>query len=284
MTKADCFGALPPEYSSVHDAMIVLVPVPYDETSTWVKGADRGPQAILDASANLELYDIETDSEVYRRGIHTDVPVEEISSPDGMVAAVEQRVCGHLEREKFTVVVGGEHSVSIGAVAAHAAQYSGMTVLQLDAHADLRDEYEGSRFNHACVMARVKEQCPIVQVGIRSMDISERPSLDPGRVFFAHDWHSRADWVDRVIRVLTDQVYVTIDLDVFDPAVVPATGTPEPGGLQWYDVMRLLRQVCRQRTVVGFDVVELCPMEGCWAPNFLAARLIYQLLSYRFEV
>jgi agmatinase len=282
MTRAERFGALPPEYSDARDAKIVVVPVPYDGTSTWVKGADKGPQAILDASAHLEFYDIETESEVYRQGIHTDVPVGESSSPDRMVAAVERRVRDHLEREKFTVVIGGEHSVSIGAIAAHVSRFSDVTVLQLDAHSDLRDEYEGSKFNHACVMARVEELCPIVQVGIRSMDISEKPALDPDRVFFAKDLHDRGDWIDRVVATLTDQVYITIDLDVFDPSVVPSTGTPEPGGLLWYDVLGLLRRVCRQRTVVGFDVVELCPMAGSWAPNFLAARLIYQLLSYRF--
>ncbi|MHC4519754.1 MAG: agmatinase [Planctomycetota bacterium] len=282
MTRVERFGALPPEYSSVSDAKVVVVPVPYDGTSTWVKGADKGPQAIIDASANLEFYDIETDSEVYRQGICTDVPVEDLSSPDRMVGAVEQRVRGHLAREKFAVVIGGEHSVSIGAVAAHASQFSDMTVLQLDAHADLRDAYEGSRFNHACVMARVKELCPVVQVGIRSMDVSERPLLDRERVFFAEDIHSRTDWVDQVVAKLTERVYITIDLDVFDPGVVPSTGTPEPGGLLWYGVLGLLRRVCEQRTVVGFDVVELCPVEGSWAPDFLAARLIYQLLSYRF--
>jgi N1-aminopropylagmatine ureohydrolase len=282
MTRAKRFGALPPVYSSASDAKIVVVPVPYDGTSTWVKGADKGPQAILDASVHLEFYDIETDSEVYRHGIHTDVPVDDLASPDRMIAAVKQRVRNHLEREKFTVVIGGEHSVSIGAVAAHASPFPGMTVLQLDAHSDLRDTYEGSRFNHACVMARVKELCPVVQVGIRSMDISEKPALDPERVFFAKDLHGGVNWMDRVVEKLTDQVYITIDLDVFDPAVVPSTGTPEPGGLLWHDVLGLLRGVCRQRTVVGFDVVELCPVEGSWAPNFLAARLIYQLLSYRF--
>jgi agmatinase len=282
MTRAERFGALPPEYCRASAARIVVVPVPYDGTSTWVKGADKGPQAILDASVHLEFYDIETDSEVYRQGIHTDVPVDDLASPDRMVRAVEQRVGGHLAREKFTVVLGGEHSVSIGAVAAHVSQFPDVTVLQLDAHSDLRETYEGSRFNHACVMARIKERCPIVQVGIRSMDISEKGALDPERVFFAKDLHGRADWMDRVVERLTDRVYITIDLDVFDPAVVPSTGTPEPGGLLWYDVLGLLRQVCRQRTVVGFDVVELCPVEGSWAPNFLAARLIYQLLSYRF--
>jgi len=283
MTEALNFGALPPRHSSAGDSKIVLVPVPYDGTSTWMKGADRGPQAIIDASVNLELYDIDTDSEVYHHGIFTDAPVEVGSSADRMVAAVEQRVRGHLADNKFTVVLGGEHSVSIGAARAHAAHFPEVTVLQLDAHSDLRDEYEGSRFNHACVMARIRECCPIVQVGIRSMDISEKPSVDPDRIFFAKDVAGRTEWIDRVVATLSEQVYVTIDLDVFDPAAMPATGTPEPGGLLWYDVLTLLKSVCSRRTVVGFDVVELCPIEGNWAANFLAAKLIYQFLSYRFQ-
>jgi agmatinase len=283
MSEADRFGALPPAYSNARDAKIVLVPVPYDGTSTWVKGADRGPKAILEASANLEFYDIETDSEVYRQGIFTDAPVEAGPAPETMVAAVQQRVRGHLEDGKFAVVLGGEHSVSIGTAAAHAARFPNLTVLQLDAHSDLRDEYEGSRFNHACVMARIKEYCPIIQVGIRSMDVSEKSSLDPGRVFFAQALQGRTDWIDRVVATLGEQVYITIDLDVFDPSIMPSTGTPEPGGMLWYEVLALLRGVCRRRTVVGFDVVELCPVENNWSPDFLAAKLIYQLLSYRFQ-
>ena len=277
------FGGLPPQYSGAADSRVVIVPVPYDGTSTWHKGADQGPAAILKASANLELYDIETDSQVYLDGIFTDEAVTEDRSPEAMVEAVRRRVQGHLANHKLTVVVGGEHSVSIGAVQAHVGQYPGLSVLQLDAHSDLRDEYEGSQFNHACVMARIRELCPIVQVGIRSMDISEKPALVDDRVFFAERIHDNLAWIDRVIAQLTEQVYITIDLDVFDPSIMPSTGTPEPGGLMWYDVLALVRAVCRRRTVVGFDVVEMCPVETNWAPEFLAAKLIYKILSYRFR-
>jgi agmatinase len=283
MDETANFGALPCEYSRLSDAEIVVVPVPFDGTSTWKKGADRGPQAIIDASGNVELYDIETDSQVYLRGIFTDAPVEAGPSPDEMVAAVEQRVRRHLQHDKFTVAIGGEHSVSIGAVRAYAGRFPGLSVLQLDAHSDLRAQYEGSANNHACVMARIKEMCPIVQVGIRSMDVSEKPAVDPDRIFFAKDIHGRTDWIDRVVARLTEQVYVTIDLDVFDPSIMPSTGTPEPGGLLWYDVLALLQAVCRHKTLVGFDVVELCPIENSWASDFLAAKLIYQLLSYKFR-
>jgi len=277
------FGGLPPQYSGAADSRIVIVPVPYDGTSTWVKGADKGPEAILRASANLELYDIETDSQVYQEGIFTDQAVAGDFAPAEMVEAVKRAVQDHLANRKFVVVVGGEHSVSVGAVQAHTGRYPGVSVLQLDAHSDLRQEYEGSRFNHACVMARVREVCPIVQVGIRSMDISEKPALVEDRVFFAERIHDSLTWIDNVIAKLTEQVYITIDLDVFDPSIMPSTGTPEPGGLMWYDVLALLKAVCRRKTLVGFDVVEMCPVEGNWAPEFLAAKLIYKVLSYKYR-
>jgi agmatinase len=277
------FGGLPPEHSGAADSRIAIVPVPYDATSTWHKGADQGPAAILRASANMELYDIETDSQVYLEGIFTDEPVTENRSPEAMVEAVRRRVQGHVANRKLAVVVGGEHSVSVGAVQAHVDRYPGLSVLQLDAHSDLRDEYEGSKFNHACVMARIRELCPVVQVGIRSMDISEKPALVEDRVFFAEKIHDNLAWIDRAVAKLTEQVYVTVDLDVFDPSIMPSTGTPEPGGLMWYDVLALVLAVCRQRTVVGFDVVEMCPVEMNWAPEFLAAKLIYKILSYRYR-
>jgi agmatinase len=277
------FGAIPVEFANEKFAGVVVLPVPYDETSTWLKGADKGPAAILAASANMELYDIETESEVYRRGIFTAAPVTENRTPEAMVAAVRERVEGFLEREQFVVTVGGEHSVAIGAVQAHAARYPDLCVLQLDAHADLREAYEGSPFNHACVMARVRELCPIVQVGIRSMDVNERRNLPEASVFWAHELADTPGWIDAVVSRLTKDCYITIDLDVFDPALMPSTGTPEPGGLFWYDVTRLLRAVSRSCRIVGCDVVELCPGEHNKAPDFLAAKLIYKLLSYRFE-
>ena len=283
MIEATNFGALPPQYSRADSAKIVIVPVPYDGTSTYVKGADKGPEAIIRASGNMELYDIETDSQVYVHGIFTDEPVKDGPQPEKMARAVERRVGKHLANDKFVVLLGGEHSVSIGAVQAHARKHPGMTVLQLDAHSDLRDQYEGSRYNHACVMARAKEICPIVQVGIRSMDISEKPAMDRERVFFAEDIHGGTAGVNTIIGMLTDRVYVTIDLDVFDPSIMPSTGTPEPGGLLWYDVLDLLKGVCRRSTVVGFDVVEMCPVASNWGPDFMAAKLIYKLLTYKFR-
>jgi agmatinase len=277
------FGYLPEEHSNPEDAAIVIIPVAYDGTSTWLKGADNGPTAILEASANMELYDIETDSEVYKRGIFTEETIGGEISTKEMIEIVTETTKYYLEKDKFIIVIGGEHSVSIGSIKVHAARYDNLTVLQLDAHSDLREEYNGSKYNHACVMARVKELCPIVQVGIRSMDYSEKRSIDTSRTFFAKDIYDNTDWIKKVISKLSDNVYITIDLDVFDPSIMPSTGTPEPGGLLWYDVLALLKAVAAKRNIVGFDVVELCPDEKNKAPDFLAAKLIYKLLSYKFE-
>ena len=276
------FGYLPEEYSDPENADIVIIPVAYDGTSTWIKGADKGPTAIIEASANMELYDIETDSEVYRKGIYTEDAITREITTTEMINAVNGTVQYYLEKNKFTVVIGGEHSVSIGSIKAHAEHYANLNVLQLDAHADLREEYNGSIYNHACVTARIKESCPVVQVGIRSMDSTEKESMDKNRTFFAKDIYNNTDWIKKVISILSDNVYITIDLDVFDPSIMPSTGTPEPGGLLWYDVLELLKAVSNKNNVVGFDVVELCPDDRNKAPDFMAAKLIYKLLSYKF--
>jgi agmatinase len=277
------FGYLPEEYCEPASAGIVIIPVAYDGTSTWVKGADRGPAALIEASANMELYDIETDSEVYTKGIFTEETTGGDISTGEMINAVYGSTGYYIDEGKFVVVIGGEHSVSIGSVKAHAERFENLSVLQLDAHADLREEYNGSKYNHACVMARVKEFCPIVQVGIRSMDSSEKESMDRGKVFFAEDVCKSTEWVDGAVSKLSQNVYVTIDLDVFDPSVMPSTGTPEPGGLLWYDVLALMRSATDKKNVVGFDVVELCPDNGNKAADFMAAKLIYKLLSYKFR-
>ena len=277
------FGGIPPTLSAYDNSPVVILPVPFDATSTWIKGADRGPDAILEASANMELYDIDTDSEVYLKGIYTAEPILEERSPEKLAQKVHRAVKKYLDDGKFVVTLGGEHSVSIGVAQAYAESYPGLCVLQIDAHTDLRPEYEGSRFNHACVMSRIREWCPIVQVGIRSMDIVEKPYLQQDRIFYARDIvGSNENWIDRVIGKLDETVYVTIDLDGFDPSIVPATGTPEPGGLSYYDVINLLRKLVVDKKLVGFDVVELCPIPGNKASDFLASKLIYQILSYQF--
>ena len=283
MKRVVNFGDLKGEYSNLEKAKIVVIPVAYDGTSTWIKGADKGPKAIIEASANMELYDIETDSEVYLNGIFTDKAVKELSAPEDVIEAVRKKIHEYIHRDKFTVVIGGEHSVSIGSMKAHVEKYPNVTILQLDAHSDLREEYNGSKYNHACVMARAIEMCPIVQVGIRSMDSCEKELAKKSSIFFAHDIYQNRDWIKKVVSKLSDKVYVTIDLDVFDCSLMPSTGTPEPGGLFWYDVLSLLKAVSESCDVVGFDVVELCPNDRNKAPDFLAAKLIYKFLSYKFS-
>ncbi len=260
-------------------APIVILPIPFDKTSTWIKGADKGPAAIIEASKNLEFYDMETDSEVYRRGIFTAKPIRAASSPS-LLRKSEAEVSRYLHDNKFVVTLGGDHSVSIGVIKAFARHWRDLSILHLDAHTDSRDSYEGSPYNHACVMARAREVTKqVVSVGIRSMDSSELPHVDRRKAFFARDIHDSDKWMKKAVSLLTDSVYITIDLDVFDPGIMPSTGTPEPGGLGWYQVMRFLASVSRAKRIVGFDVVELCPSVNK-APDFLAAKLIYTLLSY----
>jgi len=273
------FGDITPP-TGYASARFAVLPLPFDGTSTWLKGADAGPEAILEASANMELYDVETDSEPWRKGIVTMAPVAAQDSPEAMVAAVREAALDLIADGKTVVGVGGEHAVSVGLVQAHHECYPGLNVLQLDAHADTRDEYEGSRYSHACVMARVAEICDYVQVGVRSMDAAEKSKLDRGRTFFAHEMAANASWMDDVVALMKGPVYVTVDLDVLDPGEMPSTGTPEPGGLTYREVTKLLAAVCREKNVVGFDVVELMPNAHNKAPDFLAARLIYQIMAY----
>jgi agmatinase len=263
-------------------APVVILPVPFDKTSTWLKGANKGPAAIIEASRYLEFYDIETDREVFRKGIFTAKPVHSSSSSD-LIKKTDSIISKYLKDNKLVVSLGGEHSISIGVIKSYARHYKGLSVLHLDAHVDSRESYEGSRYNHACVIARVRECIRnIVSVGIRSMDVSERSNVDRKKMFFAHEIHDSDKWINKAVGQLTDTVYITIDLDVFDPGIVPSTGTPEPGGLGWYQVLKLLSSVAKSKRIVGFDVVELCPSNSK-APDFLAAKLIYTLLSYIYK-
>lgn len=277
------YGGLDNEFTAYENARIVILPVPYDGTSTWLKGADKGPQAILEASANMELYDIETDSEVYTQGIATLEAITEDQSPEAMSDAVENRVDAILNDKKFPVLLGGEHSVSIGSIRAFAKHYENFSVLQLDAHSDMRDNYEGSDHNHACIMARAKEMATVAQVGIRSSCIEEKHNIDPDRIFYAHEIKESSTWMYDVSEKLNDNVYITIDLDVFDPAYMPSTGTPEPDGLTYREVINFLKLINERHNIIGLDVVELCPNEINKAPDFLASKLIYQLLSMKFN-
>ncbi|QRM88280.1 agmatinase [Lacinutrix sp. WUR7] len=277
------YAGIPEELAKLDKAKIVLIPVPYDGTSTWQKGADKGPEAFLDASANMELYDIETGTEVYHQGVHLVDAVTENSSPEAMVEAVHQVTKKYIKRNKFVTIFGGEHSVSIGTVRAFNEMFPSLTVLQLDAHADLRKSYEGSTCNHACAMYEASQNTNLIQVGIRSMDVMEKTVMDADKTYFAHEMAVDDTWVDAAIDQMTENVFITIDLDVFDPSIMPSTGTPEPGGLLWYETMEFLKQVFEEKNVVGFDIVELCPNKIDKSSDFLAAKLYYKMLSYKFQ-
>jgi len=278
------YAGIPEAYATSEKSKIVLIPVPYDGTSSWKKGADKGPKAFLEASENMELYDIETDSEVYKQGIYLSQPVTESSSPEAMVEAVTEKVKSYLNRNKFVTLFGGEHSISIGAIRAFSRHYENLTVVQIDAHADLRESYEGSKCNHACALYEANQTNNLIQVGIRSMDHIEKSVMNYDNVFFAHEIESDDYWIEQAVERMTDTVYITIDLDGFDPSLFPATGTPEPGGLFWYETLRFLREVFKEKNVVGFDLVELCPSPALYASDFLAAKLYYKMLSYKYHL
>lgn len=282
MNTLKTYAGIPQEFGNLSTSKIVIIPVPYDGTSTWQKGADKGPKAFLDASENMELYDIETDSEVYKQGVFLTEPVTENSSPEAMVDAVHQETKKYINRNKFVTVFGGEHSVSIGTIRAFNECFNDLTVLHIDAHADLRKEYEGSKCNHACAVFEANQSTNLVQVGIRSMDISEKREMNLDKVFFAHDMALNEDWMDDVIDQLSTNVFITFDLDALDPSIFPSTGTPEPGGLFYYETLEFLKRVFDEKNVVGFDMVELCPIENDKSSDFLAAKIFYKMLSYKF--
>lgn len=277
------YAGIPAAYSSLDTSKIVLIPVPYDGTSTWQKGADKGPEAFLKASENMELYDIETNSEVYKQGVYLAEAIEEKSSPEAVVAEVYKTVKAYILRNKFVTVFGGEHSISIGTIEAFNECFDDLTVLHIDAHADLRASYQGSACNHACALYQASQSTNLIQVGIRSMDAAETTVMDPDKTWFAHDMVNEEYWMDNVIDALSQDVFITLDLDAFDPSIMPSTGTPEPGGLLWYETLDFLRRVFEQRNVVGFDIVELCPREEDKSSDFLAAKLYYKMLTYKFE-
>jgi len=280
------FGGIPRNQASWENARIVFLSAPYDLTTSYLPGSRRGPLAILEASSHMELYDEELGFETARLGLHTLDPLEVLSSgPEEMVRQISAYAEPVLKAGKFPVLLGGEHSVTLGLASGLKKKYPGLSFLQLDAHADLRNEYEGTRYSHACVARRLAELGPVVQVGVRSLSLEESRYLKKSPVR-SYPWHAlidQPDWEEEAIGHLSPEVYVTIDLDVLDPAIMPATGTPEPGGLDWRTLTGFLRKVTRNRKVVGFDVVELAPIPGWVAPDFLAAKLIYRFLGEIFR-
>ena len=279
------FGGAMPVTRSFEDSQAVIFPVPLDRTTSYVSGTRNGPHEILQASSHMELWDEELGLDIHSIGIFT---LPEMEFPFGELAPVmeeiERLASEILAHDKFLVTLGGEHSITPPLVAAAAAKYANLSVLQIDAHADLRDTYMGTPHNHACAMRRSLDHARLTQVGIRSMSTEEAAAAGSLATTIFYDVNMRQDpqWIDRVVDSLTDHVYLTIDVDGLDPAIMPATGTPEPGGLSWYEALALLRATMARRTVVACDVVELSPLPGQVAPNFLCAKLIYKILGYRF--
>ncbi|MGB5926118.1 MAG: agmatinase [Dehalococcoidia bacterium] len=278
----EVFAGLEPPYSNLQEAKTVIVPVPYDSTSEWRSGSRRGPQAIIDASQYLELYDLELDREIHKIGISTLPRIEPLlSSPQDMIDRVCKVVEGLIQKEKFVVLLGGEHSLSLGAVRAFKEAFPRLSVLQLDAHADLRDEYLGTKYGQACVMRRIFELCPISQVGVRSLSWEENQFLSQTKLtpFYMSNLASSAASIDKIVDSLSEDVYVTIDVDVLDPSIMPAVGTPEPDGMSWRQILDIVEPVALHKHVVGFDLMEFCPAEGPSSCAFLLAKLAYKLIG-----
>jgi len=274
--------SFPPKYCELKDAKVVVLPIPYDSTVDWRAGTREGPNAIIDASHFLEQYDHELGCYIQDIGIHT-LPelVPSMKGPEETVERVYKATKELLKKDKFVVMLGGEHSLTTGTVRAYKERYKKLSVLQLDAHSDLRDEYEDTKYNHACTMRRVHELCPIVQVGIRSMGQDDMAYIKKKKMrpFYAKETPLTQADEKAIVSQLTDDVYITIDLDVFDPSIMSAVGTPEPGGMCWYEVLRLLKRVAKEKRIVGFDVMELAPREGPIACTYLAAKLTYKLIG-----
>lgn len=277
------FLDIPKGFHEYANSRVVIWPVPYERTTSWGHGTAGGPRAILDASGYLEYYDDELDWEPYRVGIHT---LPEIDLSDLTDLEALERLGTHAARycldDKFVLTLGGEHTLSIPIIRALKDKYSDLSVLQIDAHADLRNSYEGTTHSHACVMRRVVEICPLVQVGIRSMSKEEKNAAAelPTRIFLARNIVGRTDWIAEAVGGLSEHVYLTIDVDGLDPSLVPATGTPEPGGMSWSETLELIRQIAESRTIVGADIVELSPIDGLHSANFLCAKLAYKIIGY----
>jgi agmatinase len=286
-TAPNQFGGALPDAPTYDTAAAVILPVPFERTTSYVNGTRNGPRELLHASAQVELWDEEIGCDVHTRGIFT-LPELDLSASvtmDDAMEALGGTAAEILDDDKFLITLGGEHSITSPLVAAAAAKHRGLTVLQIDAHADLRDSYLSQRHSHACAMRRTLEFAPLVQVGIRNISEDEVNALPSLRTKIFYDWNMRDDpgWIAAVIDALGDPVYITIDLDGLDPGTMPGVGTPEPGGLSWRELTALLRQTFERRHVVACDVVELCPIPGAAASNFIAAKLVYKLLTYKLR-
>ncbi len=276
------------KYADIDTAKILILPVSYEGTVSYGTGTGAGAMAIIDASRNMELYEEETNAEVYKIGIHTLPEFTPRETPKKMMDDLYGYSKDLLELDRFICMLGGEHSVSAPIIQAHNENFENLSVLQIDAHADLRDEYDGTPHSHASIMARVVKdmRIPSVQVGIRSISGDEARSLNgdlPTTIYWARDIVGRTDWIDEAIDKLTENVYLTIDIDGLDPSIVPTTGTPEPGGLGWYETLTLIRKLAEKKRVVGMDLVEYSYNEHYDSPAFLCSKLVYKSLAYIFR-
>ncbi len=283
------FLGLDEKDSGLENSKVVILPVPYERTVSFGRGTSKGPHSIIYASRSVELYDDELKCEPYEVGIHTLPELECDVDPEGMVNEV-QAVCTKLiDNDKFVITLGGEHSITLGAVRAHREKRGKFSVLNIDAHCDLRDSYEGTKYNHACVMRRALEEgCPLVECGIRSYSKEEADFIrgrSDVRVIHAREIleSGKNDWIDEAVSNLLPNVYISVDVDSFDPSVIPSTGTPEPGGFSWYEVLGLLRKTFLGKNVIGMDIVELAPIAGILGPDVLAAKLAYKSIGYKFR-
>jgi len=277
------FLSLPPQFSEFESSEFVILPVSYEQTTTFKTGTKEGPQAIINASQEVETFDEELKQEPFKVGIHTLGEMEmTMGSPQKMVQKVYQIAKELVDMNKRVVLLGGEHTISIGMVKALNESYEKLSVLQLDAHADLRDSYQESKYSHACTMRRIGEIAPFVGVGIRNLSLEEHEFVGKKKIdlFFAKNLMKDHSWIDQVLSKLSENVYLSIDLDFFDPSIMPSVGTPEPGGLLWNQTLALLKKVAKSKNIVSFDCVELCPIPGLVAPNFLAAKLVYKVIGY----
>jgi agmatinase len=278
------FADIPEEHTHFEDAKVVVLPIGYEVTASYLKGTKNGPKAIIDASRFVELYDEELDIEIYKIGIHTMPLISSEESPDRMAAVLSSKVSQICKQKKFILSLGGEHSVTIGIIKGLKDYYKNLSVLLLDAHADLRDKFEDEKLSHACVSRRLHEMIPITIAGVRSLSSEEAQYIKNNKVniYFAMQMHQDKKWQDKVISTLSPDVYLSIDMDVFDPHVMPAVGTPEPGGLDWYTMIKFLRKLCEKRNIISCDFVELCPHPPSVVSEFTAAKLAYKLLGYVF--
>ncbi|MFH1502416.1 MAG: agmatinase [Candidatus Eisenbacteria bacterium] len=284
------FLDLPPEMSDPRTSPVLVLPVPYEATTCYVKGTAWGPAAIIEASAHVEWYDESAGDEPCSNGIHTLAAVDCSGTPETVLDRIRTEVARHVSAGRFVLSLGGEHTVTVGC-ADGAASSGDLTVVQIDAHADLRDEYQGSRFSHACVMRRLVDRHPIVQIGIRALSSEEaRFAEGSNRVYCVSgdyiaaarlEGGGRGGWIRGALNaVRTDRVYLSVDLDGLDPSVVPAVGTPVPGGLLWYEMLAFVEELFASRSVVSADVVELCPIPGQIASEFAAAQLAYKIAGH----